>query len=333
MKGSISPQPTLLPGERVPELLLPPVNGVPATFYERYCGRPAVILIASTLKQLQPFQTLDSKAGLLGILSRSTEDLTSQPIPILFDDGRLTQLLWDPPPHNSNVAALILDSTMRLVSSFDAADPKTVAAALTRIPALMPTGSVITATAPVLMLPQVLDQSLCQHLIAAHDASNFASGMNRIIEGKPTLIPDPQVKIRQDHRLEDPQLMQQLTEAVSRRILPGIGGAFNYPVTRFEAFKVVSYDAGTGGYFRRHRDNITPDARHRRFALSINLNDDYEGGYLVFPEFGPMRYRPEAGGAIVFSGSLLHEATDVTAGRRYVVISFLWGDEVRQVAR
>jgi len=94
-----------------------------------------------------------------------------------------------------------------------------------------------------------------------------------------------------------------------------------------EPFKVVCYDSATGGYFRRHRDNVTPDARHRRFALSINLNDDYQGGSLVFPEFGPEGYSPPRGGALVFSGELLHEATAVTAGKRYVLLSFLWGDE------
>ncbi len=39
-----------------------------------------------------------------------------------------------------------------------------------------------------------------------------------------------------------------------------------------------------------------------------------------------MRYRPPTGGAIVFSGNLLHEATEVISGQRYVVISFLWGE-------
>lgn len=47
----------------------------------------------------------------------------------------------------------------------------------------------------------------------------------------------------------------------------------------------------------------------------------------MFPEFGPTRYRPLGGGTMVFSGTLLHGVRDVTAGRRYVLLSFLWGDE------
>ena len=218
---------------------------------------------------------------------------------------------------------------MRVVARFLDADLAQLRELVTDLSAQIPTQeAIVTAAAPVLMVPQVLDLALCQQLIAVHESDHFESGMMRLVAGQPQLVPDPTVKIRRDHRLEDPGLMAQLSEALTRRVLPGIQAAFHYRVTRFEAFKIVSYDAKTGGYFRRHRDNTTPDARHRRFALSINLNDGYEGGCLTFPEFGATCYRPPTGGSIVFSGCLLHEATDVTAGRRYVVLSFLWGEDV-----
>ncbi len=61
--------------------------------------------------------------------------------------------------------------------------------------------------------------------------------------------------------------------------------------------------------------------------MSINLNtEDFLGGELRFPEFGDQRYRPDSGTAIVFSSSLLHEALQVTSGRRLVVLAFLFGD-------
>ena len=56
--------------------------------------------------------------------------------------------------------------------------------------------------------------------------------------------------------------------------------------------------------------------------MSLNLNDDYEGGELTFPEFGPTLYKPRAGMAAVFSCSLLHEALPVTRGRRFVLTTF-----------
>ena len=61
--------------------------------------------------------------------------------------------------------------------------------------------------------------------------------------------------------------------------------------------------------------------------MTLNLNTNgYTGGQLRFPEFGPDLYEPERGGAIVFSSSLLHEATPVTAGRRYVLLGFFFGE-------
>ena len=60
------------------------------------------------------------------------------------------------------------------------------------------------------------------------------------------------------------------------------------------------------------------------FALSINLNtDEYDGGDLRFPEYGPHLYRPELGAALVFSCSLIHEALPVTRGRRFVLLNFM----------
>ena len=88
------------------------------------------------------------------------------------------------------------------------------------------------------------------------------------------------------------------------------------------------------GHFRPHRDNTTKGTAHRRFAVTINLNaDEYEGGDLCFPEFGPRTYRAATGGAVVFSCSLLHEARPVTLGKRYAFLPFLYDDEAANISR
>jgi predicted 2-oxoglutarate/Fe(II)-dependent dioxygenase YbiX len=107
--------------------------------------------------------------------------------------------------------------------------------------------------------------------------------------------------------------------------------AFNYEVSRFEDFRIACYDSARGGYFRPHRDNTTEGTAHRRFAMSLLLNDDYEGGTLRFPEYGLHEYRPDAGSAVVFSCSLLHEATDVTRGQRFVLLSFFYGEKEAKI--
>ncbi len=86
---------------------------------------------------------------------------------------------------------------------------------------------------------------------------------------------------------------------------------------------IARYD-DTGGYFHRHRDNTSPHLAYRQFALSVNLNTgDYEGGALRFPEFNDVAYNPPAGAGIVFSASLLHEASPIIRGSRYVLLTFL----------
>ncbi|WP_026289965.1 2OG-Fe(II) oxygenase family protein [Thioalkalivibrio sulfidiphilus] len=321
------PAPHPRTGERVPEFLLPPVGGVPTTFYERYCGRPAVLLLGADAQALAPFAPLAQRVDVMGLVPGPGGKAVEAPVPAMGDDGRLARALDEQYPSQGAVAWL-LDGTLRRVARVPASRAEDVCSLLDEFPESVVQEAVIRqATAPVLMLPGVLTPTLCESLIRRHDADHFDSGMVRMVDGQPALVPDHSVKRRLDHRLEDEELVSRVSEHLSRRVLPGIATAFNYRVTRFEPFKVVCYESGTGGYFRRHRDNVTPDARHRRFALSINLNEDYQGGSLVFPEFGPEGYRPPMGGAIVFSGGLLHEATDVVAGRRYVLLSFLWGDE------
>ena len=51
-----------------------------------------------------------------------------------------------------------------------------------------------------------------------------------------------------------------------------------------------------------------------------------KGGKLKLPEFGRHLYSPPTGGAVVFPYSLLHEATPVTSGKRFVFLPFLYDD-------
>lgn len=178
--------------------------------------------------------------------------------------------------------------------------------------------------APVLMIPDVLPAALCRRLIAFFEQDGgHPSGVLDLSGSEPQWRPDPAVKRRQDLVLEDPQLSLELERAITARVLPEIRKCFHYVVSHHEPFKLVRYDEGSG-YFRPHRDNETGDTLYRRFAMTINLNGDFEGGALHFPEFGPATYRPPAGDAIVFSCSLLHQATDVTRGRRYVLLNFFY---------
>ena len=72
-------------------------------------------------------------------------------------------------------------------------------------------------------------------------------------------------------------------------------------------------------------------SQFRSFAVSIDLSEDFDGGEVVFPKYGARGYRPAAGGAVGFSCSLLCAVTQVTRGRRYVFLPFLYDDAAAQI--
>jgi predicted 2-oxoglutarate/Fe(II)-dependent dioxygenase YbiX len=186
--------------------------------------------------------------------------------------------------------------------------------------------------APVLVVPRVLEPALCKRLIDLYEAQGGEeSGFMRQVDGKTVRLTDPEHKRRRDASIDDPALQKQLMVRVHDRLAPMIARAFQFQATRMERYIVGCYSAGAG-HFRPHRDNTTAGTAHRRFAVTINLNaGDYEGGDLRFPEFGQRTYRAPTGGAVVFSCSLLHEATPVTKGTRYAFLPFLYDDAAAKV--
>ena len=190
------------------------------------------------------------------------------------------------------------------------------------------------AHAPILVIPHVFSSEECRQLISQFWLrGNHESGTYRVKDGVMVHAPNHQAKRRRDHHVGDSDLLDLIGGRIGRRVIPEIKRAFQSHITRVEEFKIVCYEPDPGGYFRVHRDNTTPQTMHRRFAMTLNLNsEEYEGGELRFPEYGGATYKPATGEAAIFSCNLLHEATDVQDGKRYVLLSFLY-DEAGQKQR
>lgn len=186
--------------------------------------------------------------------------------------------------------------------------------------------------APVLVIANVFEPQLCRHLIGLYDRHGGASsGFMRTVEGKTVLMDDRRHKVRRDYTIEDDELISALQGRFLRRVRPEIERIHFFRATRMERYVVSCYAADEGGHFRSHRDNTTLGTAHRRFAVTINLNDGFDGGELCFPEYGPRGYKPPPGTAVVFSCSMLHAVSRVTAGRRYAFLPFLYDDEAALV--
>ncbi len=280
------------------------------------------------------------KASFFGISldRKDVERLAPEPAWFRDFDGAVSRAYGSLPhdftPKDMNVPArrfwIVLDPMLRVLKVFAfAPDGSDRAAVFAFVEALPPPErhAGAEAQAPVLLLPNIFEPELCRRLIALYEEhGGTESGFMREVGGKTVLVSDPKHKRRRDYSIEDTALIDETKTRILRRVVPEIAKVYQFQVTRMERFIVACYAADEDGHFNPHRDNTTKGTAHRRFALSLNLNDDYEGGELAFPEFGPRRFRPQAGAAIVFSCSLLHQADLVTRGKRYVFLPFLYDE-------
>ncbi len=303
-------------GERAPDFVLPRSDGTATRFYAAAGGRPALLVFCRTTGEpavAEALRRARAEGAASIVVARESGDGLGPDVTVFTDpEGRVAAAYRLAP--ESAVTTFALDPNLR------------VADALHAYPEPDPPVRV-AAQAPVLYVPNVLDREGCAALMHVFSERGHAeTGVERSAEGRREDALAPSAKRRFDHTVTDPQLLRSLTGTVGRRVMPELQKAFAYRATRFEGFKIACYEATTAGFFAAHRDNLSPSTAHRRFAMTLNLNDDYEGGELRFPEYGWMRYRPTAGEALLFSCSHLHEVLPVTSGRRFVLLSFLFGE-------
>jgi predicted 2-oxoglutarate/Fe(II)-dependent dioxygenase YbiX/peroxiredoxin len=232
--------------------------------------------------------------------------------------------------------SFILDERMHIVAivPFETADAH-VARTLTLYDALGETPNAHRALpqAPVLIVPGVFEPEFCAELIKGYAAGGAReSGFMVERAGRTVEERDYNHKRRSDWVIENEATKTACRARMLRRLIPEIQRAYQFDVVWVERYIVACYDAASKGHFAAHRDNTTLGTAHRRFAVSLNLNEDYDGGNLIFPEFGRAHFKPPPGGACVFSCSLLHEATPVVSGKRYAFLPFLY-DEAGQAIR
>jgi peroxiredoxin/predicted 2-oxoglutarate/Fe(II)-dependent dioxygenase YbiX len=344
-------------GDRAPDFLLPNPDGKFGRFYDRFRGNLVVLFFFSTARDEQALRELR------GFVERADaiEAAGAIPVAVSLDDPTVNAataaacgvgftLFSDPKgaitrgygvgtgPEAMSVgpfATFIVDRNQRILRTFREATDGHAARALdylnSQIAAREP-GKVVCAQAPVLLIPNVFDAGLCARLIRDWQRDH-AEGEVRLRPGlaseSKTRAVHHATKKRLDHR-PGQAVNRELIELVLRRISPEAFRAFQFHTVKIENFCIGAYDAARGDYFRPHRDNTTPQTADRGFAVTLNLNEDYDGGHLRFPEYGEQLYRTPTGGAIVFSCSLLHEAMPVTRGQRFVALTFLVGPDQRR---
>jgi predicted 2-oxoglutarate/Fe(II)-dependent dioxygenase YbiX len=220
---------------------------------------------------------------------------------------------------------VVLDANQRVAGSFDS---RPLLAAAEKLEGLadwvrsdVAADQVVrTAAAPVLVLPRVFEPEFCAQVIRLWEKGDRKDSGVSSRYGNVGVL---ELKRTEDYMVVEPMMQKAISDRLAYRIGPELIKVFAYDREfGFDAHVVLSYSADGNHFFGAHRDNGAPTTADRSFAVSLNLNDGFEGGELVFPEYSGLKVSPPLGAAAVFSCSILHEALPVTHGRRFVLTTF-----------
>lgn len=112
----------------------------------------------------------------------------------------------------------------------------------------------------------------------------------------------------------------------SDRVYPAIKPAMDdylaengFSDLEMQSFALVKYVEG--GFFLEHIDGGADSTR--KVSIVVYLNDDYEGGEIVFTRHG-ITLKPEKNSVVIFpsGGTFHHEAKPVLSGNKYIITSF-----------
>jgi hypothetical protein len=340
---------SLRPGDRLPDFVLPGLDGKLRQFVWSFTGDPVALLVVTDLSTLDGAQFVSlrdacaaastklvvvagnavaasaplwKKLGALPEEPLLLCDVKGQFLPALLAQGGAVSFGQGMGLRQRVIA---LDPNLRVATTFDTRALLAAAEAIGGVAdSVRADGGadlcLATAMAPVLVLPRVFEPEFCTQLIRLwgkgdHKDTGVSSHYGNVDMRA--------LKNTEDYVIVEPMMLKAVSDRLAYRIGPELTKVFAFDREfTFDGHVVLSYSAEGRHFFAAHRDNGAPSTVDRVFAVSLNLNDDFEGGELVFPEYAAIRVSPPAGAAAVFSCSLLHKVGPVTRGRRYALTTF-----------
>lgn len=182
----------------------------------------------------------------------------------------------------------------------------------------------------VFVFPNFVDQSVLSELRQFADQQ---TGEPLMVIDSEKSTPDKIVKKMDDRRVSEyvnlKEYFNTVNQIICRAYMEIPPKYFHCEVEWYERPHLMRYRPG--GYYQGHADseNMDPKTRcwhkviDRDLSVLFYLNDDYEGGELLFNKFN-YRLKPKAGMLVMFPSDnrYMHTAENVEEGIRYAVVSW-----------
>lgn len=318
-------------GDRLPDFVLPDPKGVLGYFYQTVSGTPTVLVLVFNTSKQDQWDEIKGFARLAPAFREAGADLF-----IVSNDGieSLDMVSKIIPEHArwfadikgvvnlglragaqfpfKGVVCFVLDGNQR-VMAVRGLEAKLAEWAIEELKA-RPTEPPhrMQTSAPVLILPEILEQEDCRALLDHLRKSDAAKGS----------VP-----------IGDVALAERITRLLYRRIGLEVEKAFGVDDFVFELIgfrqdaagsTAAGHDAvGSSAAADRRREVNDPAVEGRSYFMLLDLDGAYEGGEVCFPEYAPHLHRLQTGGALVHAGTILRELRPVVSGSRSLLLGIL----------
>jgi predicted 2-oxoglutarate/Fe(II)-dependent dioxygenase YbiX len=115
-----------------------------------------------------------------------------------------------------------------------------------------------------------------------------------------------------------PDLCRSFSKVLAERGLPVIQMHWGISGLRLSGPQLAKY--APGSHIRAHNDTAT-EFSSRCVSALLYLNEEYEGGKLLFPRLD-LAHKPSVGELVLFPSEYLHAVTPVVSGVRYCFVGF-----------
>lgn len=133
-------------------------------------------------------------------------------------------------------------------------------------------------------------------------------------------------------KIRDSEITWIDNAALSTKIINELNSIINikgYDIIKKESFQFTKY--GKNGHYNWHTDSDKSLNNDRSFSISIQLNDEYDGGELLYKSDDgiELEFEKGLGNLYIFTSSILHCVKPVTNGERYSIVNWFGLEEIK----